>query len=135
MRARVSSYDSADVSDLGTYRPTDLQDFGLQLTLSLVPSEDPLPGGDLFELVVCTPLWQANHLGMAVPVDLGQEEMRWNRGRYLLVARYDWPVILRFIEDSIAICEGETWQEVAECIGGFLSWEFEGYEEGKMRWP
>jgi hypothetical protein len=116
MRALVRRFHSPEIFDLEAYRPADPSSFGFLLqVLAGTSGED---GEDSFNVIVCTPRWLEERYRSTDVVLLRH---------HLLVSRYDWSAIARFITGYVRSCEGETWQEVATKIGRLGHWEFEDH--------
>lgn len=97
-------------------RPTDPGVFGFLLQVIAGPGDGL--GEESFDIVVCSPQWLASHLA--------DGELRWGR-HHLLVHRYDWATLERFLRDQFESVEGETWRDVAEQLVHYGKWEFEDY--------
>ena len=116
MRATVRYIHSPDVRDLAGYQPEDPELFAVLLQVMAGPSVGQ--GVESFEVVVCSPLWLQSHLS--------DGEIRWLR-HHLVVRRFDWAALDRFIRDQFESVEAETWSAVAQLLGRFGKWEFEDY--------
>jgi hypothetical protein len=81
------------------------------------------PAGDVgeesFDLTVCTGGWLAERAA-----DVGVVDPR----HHLVVDRFHWPTIRRYLDDRVGSCSGKTWDEIAKQVGRFAYWEFEDYE-------
>ena len=109
---------SASVPDLESFVPDDPECFGVH-TIATFGSDDG-PGADIFYITVCTPLWLE---------DLVRSQGGILAGRNLLiVVRYDYQRVERFLRDYASKCEGDSWREVAEKLGRLGEWEFEDYQ-------
>ncbi len=76
------------------------------------------PGGESFDPTVCSVGWVASRVRGNGFFD----------GRYHLVTDgFDWPALKSYIEGRVDVCEGASWQEVAERLGRLGYWEFEDY--------
>jgi Immunity protein 8 len=115
----VRSFHSPDVFDLEGYAPEDPDRFSFLLEFT-AGADDGSPGGDDFQVVVCTPAWLAGRVEPNRPF--------WPR-HHLLVRSYDWAGIESFVVSYVRGCSGSSWQEVAEKIGRLAHWEFEDYRE------
>ena len=73
-------------------------------------------GEESFDFVVVTPTALTQLVGH-----------RWGHG-LLLVESFDWGLIRTAVDKILRHCEGETWEEVANKIGRYFSWEFDGYK-------
>ena len=116
MTAQIKRLHSPDVYDLVTYVPSPGDKFGFLLQMIVGP--DGEDSEESFDLTVCTPSWLAEKLGPS--------ELLIGR-HYLLIHRYEYPRLKRFLMDYCAKCEGQSWTEVAEKLGRIGKWEFEDY--------
>jgi hypothetical protein len=115
MRAILKEIGSPDC-EFATFSPPDPSDFSVLLEL-VVGQEDSV-GGDIFQLMVCSPGW--------IQRQYRNEGMVW--GRHMLIAlEFDWQSIKALIEREIGECEGKDWSEVAMKLSRFAAWEFEDY--------
>jgi hypothetical protein len=115
MRAELRRLHSPDVEDLTTWTP---QASEFAILLQIMAGPEGAPGEESFDVTLCTPAWIASRVATDKIMD----------GRHLLiVARYDYPFIYRYISDYVSSCEGDTWQEVAARISRLGRWEFEDY--------
>jgi len=48
---------------------------------------------------------------------------------HLIVGRFDWPEISRFLRGQVEAVTGRDWTELAGSIGRVGMWEFEDYRE------
>lgn len=124
MRAQLKGLDSVDAPGLGeldAYEPEDAESFALNLNITVGPSD--APGGHVFDMTVCTPLWLARQIESGGEPDIVP-------GRhYLFVKRYDIDKIESFIRVYVEEREFETWDELGEYVGRLGHWEFEDYDE------
>jgi hypothetical protein len=114
--AELKDLHSPDVFDLATYSPESSDHFGFLLQIMAGPSGSE--GEESFDVVVCTPSWLT---AIVEPDDvlIGRH--------HLILRRYDFVRLHRFIAAYCAQCTGESWQEVAEKLGRLGKWEFEDY--------
>ena len=115
MRAQLKEISSPD-EDLDTYAPSNSSDFGILLEL-VIGQEDSV-GGDIFQLMVCSPDW--------IQRQYRNERMVWGR-HLLIVFEFDLRSIKASIERQISDCAGSDWAEVATRLNRFAAWEFEDY--------
>jgi immunity protein 8 of polymorphic toxin system len=120
MRAVLKGLDSADVRDLDKYSPDDPECFGFYLEASFGPEGSP--GEELFGIMVCTPRWLENEVRENNGILIGRH--------YLIVDRYDFGRLKRFLADYASQCEGSSWEEVAAKVARLGRWEFEDYGQG-----
>lgn len=69
-------------------------------------------------------------LQVATPAGLDALEMQdglvlFNR-KLLIMRRYDFDTLWRWLERTLASCEGATWQECVDKLRAHFHWEFEG---------
>jgi Immunity protein 8 len=103
------------VTDLSVWRPAG-EDFAVLLQLMVGPQD--AAGEEAFSLTVCTAGWLARRA-----VEEGVVDGR----HHLVVARYDWPLIERFIRRRVTAVTGDDWKAIAVKLGRFGQWEFEDY--------
>jgi hypothetical protein len=106
-------------TDLESFRPEDGDNFALLVTAFVGPSD--APGEEMFDFVVCTPRWLAEH-----PPEKGF----WFLRNHLLLTRWDYEVLERAVRDLCAHAVGDTWEEVAMKLSRYGHWEFEDYRDG-----
>ncbi|MDF7680568.1 immunity 8 family protein [Enterobacteriaceae bacterium ESL0689] len=100
--------------ELNSYNQ-ELDDIAITLTLTIgIPD---LPGGDNFDVFICTPEWLCKNQWLP-------ELMR----HTLLVRKYDLNEIKKIIADYIDQCEGNDWMEIAQKLSRVFAWEFEDYQ-------
>jgi hypothetical protein len=78
---------------------------------------DDGPGAESFDTLVCAPEWLRDQAAIV------------DDRHHLIVPRYDYDAILRFVEDFLETCEGKDWDEVACKVSRLGHWEFEDYQE------
>ena len=122
MRAQLKTLDSPDVPELKSYAPENPRCFGFLLEASF--GLEGVPGADLFDIMVCTGPWLEDQARQTSGIIIGRH--------YLIVDRYDFGRIKRFLEDYANKCEGGTWDEIAEKLGRLGHWEFEDIDEPAM---
>ena len=115
MSVTIRKYESIDVDDLSTYMPPHSENFSLHLTIHAGSANSK--GSDLFQALICTPMWLAQN----VKVD----EVRFGRG-LIIVRTFEWnkikDAILEYIREK---CVSEDWESAARCLGRIVPWEFE----------
>lgn len=115
MQAEIRRLHTPDVDDLANFEPADPENFALLVQVIAGPAGGP--GEESFDLEVVTP----KHL--AARVARGPMS-----GRHLLIVRrFDAEEIRQWINQAVASCSGQTWQEVAGRLGRIGHWEFEDY--------
>jgi len=76
------------------------------------------PGEESFDITVCTPKWlMASHGPSEILLGLHK----------IIVFKYDYAALRRFIETNLMRCSGDTWTEAAQKVSLLGQWEFEGY--------
>lgn len=114
--AQIKRLHSPDVPDLAAYEPMDGERFAFLLQIIAGPSGEE--GEESFDVTVCTPSWLQENLR---PTDI-------LIGRHhLIVRRYDYQGLTRFLVEYCQKCRGNSWAEVAEQLGRIGKWEFEDY--------
>lgn len=99
----------------------------VDMDIGLASSE----GGDIFNLMVCTPRWFEENVMTKRPSDPTHETIRNSIfGRhYLFVHEFDEDEIekeVRWIVDSV---KGKDWSEMASRLSRYFGWEFEDYDQ------
>ncbi len=112
MRARLKSLRSDDVPDLAGWVPPQPEAFAVSLVLEVGVLGQR--GRERFELLAVTPRWLLERHGAEGAV-LG-------RG-LLLVFRWDYARIRRFLAGRVEGCSGRTWPEVARKVALIAEWE------------
>lgn len=116
MRAEVKRFHSPDIYDLASYDPIEKDCFGFLLQVMVGPVGEEAE--ESFDIVVATPAWLSEHHR---PEDIVV-------GRHhLIVFRYDFSALSRFIRGYVSRCEGDTWEEIALKLSRLGQWEFEDY--------
>jgi len=116
MQAVLKGLHSTDIADVETYQPERGDNFGLVLRAMVGPTGEP--GEESFDITVCTPKWLIEKYADS-DVLLGLHK--------LIVFKYDYPAVRKFIEKYLMRCSGDTWAEVARRVSLLGQWEFEGY--------
>ncbi|WP_238151952.1 MULTISPECIES: Imm8 family immunity protein [Xanthomonas] len=117
MKARLFGL-HADTWDLKKEQPDDPSCFIEQLRAVIGPED--FEGGDDFFIDVCTADWiKKKHYGL-----------KW--GRFMLIVdKYNYEEIYKFISEYIGKFEEASWNELATKLSRVMSWEFEDYVELK----
>jgi len=101
MKAVLKGLYSMDVADLEAFVPDDPERFAIHIAAFF--GVEGTQGKEMFDLGVCTPLWLE---------DMTQQEGGIMIGNHLLIVlRWDFQRIKRFLERYAAECKGETWRE------------------------
>lgn len=116
MRAVIRRVHSPDIPDLYGYEPDEPDIFGFLLQILVGP--DNGPGEESFDVYVCTPKWlMTRH----------NEDDIVAATHMLIVFRYDYERLHRFIEQRVYSAAGATWSDVARQLALFGRWEFQDY--------
>jgi hypothetical protein len=116
MEAVLKGLYSSDIADVESYQPEKEDNFGFVLRAVVGPMGEP--GEESFDITICTPKWLAERYGTAEIV-LGLHKV--------IVFRYDYSRLRRFIEKYLMRCSGNTWAEIAKKVSLLGQWEFENY--------
>lgn len=108
---------SPDVQDLQSFVPPPT--FSILVQLIVGPSDGP--GEESFDVLLCSPQW------------LAEREKPTVGCHHLIVPKYDYDVLLAFLDEYLEGCEGRNWDEVAAKVGRLGKWEFEGYQESSQQ--
>jgi len=107
---------SSDISNVESYHSETEDNFGFVLRASVGPMGEP--GEESFDITVCTPKWlMASHGPSEILLGLHK----------IIVFKYDYAALRRFIETNLMRCSGDTWTEAAQKVSLLGQWEFEGY--------
>jgi hypothetical protein len=120
MEASLKGLFSFDVHDIEKYQPADEDNFGFVLRALVGPLGQP--GEESFDITVCTPRWLAEQYGNSEAI-LGLHK--------LIVFRYNYLGLRRFIEKYLMHCSGKSWPEIAQKVALLGQWEFENYRDTK----
>jgi hypothetical protein len=116
MRAKLKGLHCPSIDDLENWSSGE-EPFGIFIQAMIGPSDSP--GEESFGLTVCTPDWfAANKMGDGVT----------SADRTLFVKRYDYRVLLTYLERAAQRTEGKNWTEIAESLSWLGEWEFENYK-------
>lgn len=115
MQAVLKDLHSTDI-DIETYLPEEEDNFGFLLRAMVGPLGEE--GKESFDITVCTPKWLMEKYGTS-EVLLGLHK--------LIVFKYDYLGLKKFIEKYLTRCSGNTWGEIAQKVSLLGQWEFQGY--------
>jgi hypothetical protein len=116
MQAVLKGLYSTDIEDVESYLPEREDNFGFVLRAMVGPLSEP--GEESFDITVCTPKWLIERYRDS-DVLLGLHK--------LIVFKYDYRAIRKFIEKYLMRCPGNSWAEVAQKVSLLGQWEFEGF--------
>jgi hypothetical protein len=116
MQAVLKGLHSTDIADVESYLPERDDNFGFVLRAMVGPLSEP--GEESFDITVCTPKWLIEKYGDS-DVLLGLHK--------LIVFKYDYSAVRKFIEKYLMRCSGDSWPEVAQKVSLLGQWEFEEY--------
>jgi Immunity protein 8 len=107
--------------NLRTFYPEDPETVTFILQIDIGPRKKG--GSDSYTIRVATPQ------GLALlPV---QEDGTIAYGKLLIIARYDYDTIWKWLEATVDRCEANSWEGCVENLRDKFHWEFEGYQEGR----
>ncbi len=112
MRARLKSLRSDEIDDLASWQPPQADAFAVPLVLEVGVLGQR--GRERFELLAVTPRWLLERHGEDGAV----------LGRGLLVVfRWDYAGIRRFLHRRVEACSARTWPELARKVARIAEWE------------
>ncbi len=112
MRARLKSLRSDEIEDLASWHPPQPDAFAVPLVLEVGVLGQR--GRERFELLGVTPRWLVERHG--------EEGAVLGRG-LLVVFRWDYARVRRFLARHVEACAGRTWPEVARKVSRIAEWE------------
>jgi hypothetical protein len=119
--AQLRSLHSADFdvpdTDLAKFDPDDREYFRVYIEAAIGPRGDD--GAEVFGFDTCSPRWL-----LANPPQKG-----FAFGRWLLLPRWNYDIVVRSISDLCDRTSGQDWNEVAVKLSRMAYWEFEDYSE------
>jgi hypothetical protein len=118
VNAKVKRLHSPDIADLGTFQPSNADNFCFLLQVIVGPSGGE--GEESFDVTVSTPKWLTENLS---------EDDILLASHYIIVRKYDFARIEGFVKSYCDHCSGDTWEIVAQKVGRLGRWEFEDYKE------
>lgn len=112
LKAHVLGFDAVDHDPIEAWVPADPSDVDVWVNFRLGP--DPgIDAGDNFLVRIATP----NQLRPGESPG----------GRALVLSWYEWPEVLRRVQQVLDACEGDDWSDVAGKLSRHFQWEYEGY--------
>lgn len=108
----------APAFDFAKYSPDDHENFSCFLELLIGPEKGL--GEESFQLMIYTPRWLQEH----IPED-GVFICR----RSLVVAEFNRPQIISWLNRHVERCSSETWEGVVKRLSYIADWEFDSYQE------
>jgi|SRR5215212_1574834 len=112
MRAEVHAIEANDISAWPEWRPSSPADELQWFTVSLGPVGHH--GSDLFQIVVATPA------GL-------RERKKKEKFVGLIVDRFEPSLVEQAIQNFVADCEANTWEETVNNLRSRMHWEYENY--------
>lgn len=113
----ICSIGTWEVPDIWTWRPELPDSVVEELTISIGTELDG--GADLFSIVLATPKGLATIEGQDGLIAVG---------RFLVVHEYDCATVCSWMEDTVAKCCGNSWEECVEKLRVYFGWEYENYQ-------
>ena len=98
--------------NLADWMPDDEAVFGFLLQMMIGPKD-----ADSFDVLVCSPASLAQEMA-STGIRSGEH--------MLFMSRYEYPLLLRYIERHVQSCEALTWPDLAKTLGRIGRWEFDG---------
>ena len=118
MKPALKSIYSPDVQDAERFVPPDPERFGILFSFTAGPQGER--GEDIFQVMVCTGAWLQGQ---------AEQDGIMSLRHYILVPRYDYAAVLRFLESALSSIEAESWEDIASRISRLAHWEFEDYND------
>jgi len=115
VRAEIRELFASDVDNLDEWRPSG-NSFSVTIRLQIGPVGGV--GEESFDLTICSPSWLSRQTDVTPVFDARH---------HLVVHDFDWNVIRGYIEGRVASCGGDAWEDIAQKLSRFASWEFEDY--------
>ncbi len=112
MRARLKSLRSDEIEDLASWQPPQPETFAVPLVLEVGALGQR--GRERFELLAVTPRWLLERHG--------EEGAVLGRG-LLVVFRWDYARIRRYLHRHVEACSARTWPELARRVARIAEWE------------
>lgn len=128
MKAEIKRYNLWD-DHLQSFYPDDPKYFYgmIDMDIGLASSE----GGDIFQLMVCTPKWFQENVLTTTPSEPTHEVVhRLAFGRhYLFVKEFDEAEIEKEVRKMVTNVRGKDWNQIALRLSRYFRWEFEDYDD------
>jgi hypothetical protein len=112
MHASLKRLHSPDVQVLEEFQPS--EEFGVLIQMFAGPSDGL--GEESFDFILCTPAWLLKEVEQKQIV-IGHH--------HIIVGRYDYQELWRFLERQCLASVGHTWKEVATKLSAIGKWEFD----------
>lgn len=112
MRARLKTLRSDEVEDLASWQPPQPDAFAVPLVLEVGVLGQR--GRERFDLLAVTPRWLLERHG--------EEGAVLGRG-LVVVFRWDYARLRRFLHRHVEACSGRTWPELARQVSRIAEWE------------
>lgn len=119
MRCQLRYLHSPDVPQLESYQPADASTFSILIQAMIGPLEGE--GEESFSFVLCTP--------GSLAKELSTDGYRWGHS-LLIVPRYEFHSLLSAVQRVCHRVEEPTWQDIANALSYYFTWEFADYRTG-----
>ncbi|MDO9356078.1 MAG: immunity 8 family protein [Solirubrobacteraceae bacterium] len=116
VKAHLRALRCAQVPDLPTWPAP----ASFSIVVELVVGPEGEPGEETFAVTVCTPD-QLRHQASKDGITDGRH--------HLIVDRYDYASLDRYLRRRVHACEGSTWDDVTAQLARLGRWEFEDYAD------
>ena len=118
MKSEIKYFHSADVDNLETFLPTEIDNFGISVEMNIGPKNGQ--GDEIFNFVWYTPKW--------LTLKNRKDDIIFGR-HYIISFEYNFQKLKRKLEEFVEKLEEENWDVLAEKISRIALWEFEDYIE------
>lgn len=115
----IKGFYSADVDNLETWKPRELQD--VYIGLSIYIGRKGSDGADIYEVVIATPE------GLRRILDTYRDFHEFGRFR-IIVKQYNWQKIEEIIRERVASSQRESWEKSVALLCRYFGWEYEDHE-------
>lgn len=121
MKPIIKSYHSLEMFYVDEdYRPEDLTNFGFTFELQIGMDNSKVE--EVFSFFVCSPKWLLEHCSKE-EVMLGLH--------YLIMAEFDFKLLIEWLNAYVNNCTGETWEEIVQKLSRLGRWESDDF----TKWP
>jgi hypothetical protein len=108
--------------ELRSFVPKDPTLFAIHVQ-ALIGTADSDPG-DLFDVLVCSPTWLAQHFDQTLLVDRLSEGTVLLGRHYWLMERWDYRAVERAIDQLVGGATGPSWSGLANWLDRYMPWEY-----------